>query len=384
MATDQETFTDIDWEQEEDDASFLRTKTIAEICAFAAVALLFVYDYFILANEGPTILKWDVLSVEWMFLVTVIALLFHLVLPLYQNPRLRGFYWSRFKKNKIAVGALGFLIFVFSIGILGPLVISPPETQFVNRIQPPMGITTVVDGVEKTGSAKYPFGTTAEGRGVFKLVIYGMRVSMEVGLIATVFAVTIGSIVGGIAALATATGRGMIDEVLMRYVDIQSTFPVFMLLLLIIYLFGAKLWLIIGLYGVFGWEGVARTVRGEALQRAEEPYIKAAEASGANMFYVLRQHLLPNSMNSIIITASVLVPGFILGEAALAFLGFSDPTTYSWGRTIAAGQANLADAWWITTIPGIFLFLTVLSFYYVGEALRDAMDPRQEVGEGGL
>lgn len=384
MATDQETFTDIDWEQEEVDASFLRAETIAELGAFAAVALLFVYDYFILANESPTIGNWDVLSVEWMFMLTVIALVFHLVLPLYKNPRLRGFYWTRFKKNKVAVGALGFLIFIFSVGIIGPLVIPPPETQFVNRIQPPMGITAVVDGVEKTGTAKYPFGSTAEGRGLFKLVIYGMRVSMEVGLIATVFATTIGSIVGGTAALATATGRGMIDEVLMRYVDIQSTFPVFMLLLLIIYLFGAKLWLIIGLYGVFGWEGVARTVRGEALQRAEEPYIKAAEASGADMFYVLRQHLLPNSMNSIIITASVLVPGFILGEAALAFLGFSDPTTFSWGRTIAAGQANLADAWWISTIPGVFLFFTVLSFYYVGEALRDAMDPRQEVGEGGL
>jgi peptide/nickel transport system permease protein len=385
MSTETETFTDIDWEEQSVSSISLSRQGIVEIVAFLALLAALAYDYWILANEGPTILNWDVLSVEWMLMATLIAIFFHFFLPLYQNPRLRGFYWTRFKRNKVAVVALGYLIVIFFIGIVGPALIEPPEVQFTNRIVPPVGITTMVDGVEKTGTWQYPLGTTAEGRSVFKLVIYGMRVSMEVGFIATVFAVAIGSVVGGVAALATSLDHGWVDEALMRYVDIQSTFPRLMLLLLLTYLFGAELWMVIGLFGFFGWQGIARTVRAEALQRAEEEYITAARSSGASMAYVLRKHLLPNSANSIIITATTSIPGFILGEASLAFLGFSDPSTYSWGRTISAGQANLAEAWWISLIPGIFLFFTVLSFYYVGESMRDAMDPRQEVeGGGGL
>jgi peptide/nickel transport system permease protein len=387
MASDyqSETFEDIDWDEQAVSTMNISKYGLAELVSVLTVVGLFVYDYYIIENEKPTILNWDVLSVEWLFMLTLIALFFHAALPLYLNPRRRNFYWKRFKKNKVAVVALVYLLVVFIIGILGPAVMSPPETRFTNRILPPVGITATVGGVVKTGTWQYPFGTTAEGKGVLKLIVYGMRVSMEVGLIGTVFSTVIGSVIGAVAALATALNIGWIDEALMRYVDIQSVFPTFMLLLLLTYLFGSELWMIILLFGFFSWEGTARTVRGEALQRSSEEYIKAARASGGNMMYIVRAHLIPNSANSIIIGATVAVPAFILGEAGLAFLGFSDPTTFSWGRTISAGQAHLNTAWWISTIPGIFLFFTVLSFYYVGEALRDAMDPRQQVeGGGGL
>ncbi|SEW16813.1 ABC transporter permease [Halobacterium jilantaiense] len=377
------TFEDIDWDTQKVSTGSISRYGLAELLSYLGLVALFVYDHEI--AEGPLILNWDVLSVEWLFIGTLIAIFFHAVVPLYRKPRLRQFYWRRFKKNKVAVVALCWLAFIFAVGILGPIFIDPPATRFTNRIVPPVGVTETISGTVKTGTWKFPFGTSAEGKGILTLIVYGMRVSMEVGLIATVFSVIIGSAVGAVAAFATSVGRGKLDEVLMRYVDIQSVFPTFMLLLLLTYLFGSELWMIILLFGFFSWEGTARVVRGEALQRASEEYITAAEASGANMLYIVRQHLIPNSANSIIISATVAIPGFILGEASLAFLGFSDPTTYSWGRTIAAGQANLSSAWWISTIPGVFLFLTVLSFYYVGESLRDAMDPRQEVeGGGGL
>ena len=385
MATENNdiSFEDIDWETQNVSTSLVSREGLVELACYLLIAALFAYDYAIVGNERPLILEWDVLSVEWLLAGTLVAMFFHIGLPLYRNKRMRQFYWRRFKKNRIAVVALGYLAVIFVIGILGPIFVDPPQVRFTNRILPPVGITATVDGVVKTGTWQYPFGTSAEGRGILALVVYGMRVSMEVGLISTIIAVFIGSIVGSVAALATATDIGWMDELLMRYTDIQSVFPVFVLLLLLIYLFGGELWMIIALYGFFGWEGIARTVRGEALQRSSEDYIKAARASGANMLYIVRAHLIPNSANSVIITASVLIPTFILGEATLAFLGFSDPTTFSWGRTISTGQSNLEQAWWISTIPGVFLFFTVLSFYYVGEALRDAMDPRQEIEGGG-
>ncbi|AAG20459.1 ABC transporter permease [Halobacterium salinarum] len=378
---DTATFEDIDWDAQGISTLGVSRAGLAELLSYLGLIVAFVYDY--TWNTGPLVFRWDVLSVEWLFIGTLIAIVFHAVIPLSQKPRLRAFYWRRFKKNQVAVVALGWLAVMFVVGVLGPLLIDPPTTQFTNQSVPPVGMSTTVGGVVKTGTWQYPLGTSAKGQGILTLVVYGMRVSMEVGLIATIFSVIIGSAVGAVAAFATSVGRGRIDELLMRYVDVQSVFPDFMLLLLLTYLFGSELWMIILLFGFFSWEGIARTVRGEALQRASEEYITAAEASGANMLYIVRQHLIPNSANSIIISATVGIPGFILGEASLAFLGFSDPTTYSWGRTIATGQVNLASAWWIATIPGVFLFLTVLSFYYVGESLRDAMDPRQEVDGGG-
>jgi peptide/nickel transport system permease protein len=206
---------------------------------------------------------------------------------------------------------------------------------------------------------------------------------MQVGLISMVFSIVMGSVVGTLAAFATSVDAGMVDEALMRWVDLQSVFPVFMTLLLLTYLFGSKLWMIVLLYGFFSWEGIARTVRGEALQRAEEEYILAAQAAGANTSYVLRRHLIPNSSNSIITLATLSIPGFILGEASLAFLGFSDPDTFSWGRTISSGQGYLEQGWWVSLFPGIFLFFTVLGFNFIGEAARDALDPRHQGEKGG-
>jgi peptide/nickel transport system permease protein len=391
MATERQdsagaTFEDIDWHAKEVRTSTATRRDYLELGAFAVLILTFVYDYSILQNEGPLILNWDVLSIEWMFIATLVMLFFHVVVPLYDRPRLRKFYWRRFKKNKVAVASLVYLVAIFIVGIFGPALMSPPEVSFRpgGRLVPPMFITSATaSGEMAAGSMAHPLGTTQEGRDVLKLVIYGMRVSMQVGLISMVFSILMGSVVGTLAAFATSVDAGMVDEALMRWVDIQSVFPVFMTLLLLTYLFGSQLWMIVLLFGFFGWEGIARTVRGEALQRAEEEYIMAAQAAGADTSYVLRRHLIPNSSNSIITLATLSIPGFILGEASLAFLGFSDPDTFSWGRSISSGQGYLEQGWWVSLFPGIFLFFTVLAFNFIGEAARDALDPRHQGEKGG-
>jgi peptide/nickel transport system permease protein len=211
-----------------------------------------------------------------------------------------------------------------------------------------------------------------QGRDVGVLIVYGMRISMEVGLISTLFAVTIGTAVGAVAAYS----GGLTDEVLMRYVDLQQSFPTFLLLVLLVFLYGGSLLLIIALYALFSWEGIARLVRSETFQRIEEPYVDAARAAGASRWWVVRRHVVPNVSNTVITAATLQIPAFILGEAALSFLGLGDPNTFSWGRTISDGRGELSSAPWISTIPGFVLFLTVLAFNFVGDALRDAIDPR--------
>jgi peptide/nickel transport system permease protein len=201
-----------------------------------------------------------------------------------------------------------------------------------------------------------------------------MQVSMKLGLITTLLVISIGTVVGTVAAYS----GGMVDETLMRYVDIQLTFPTFLLYLLLVFLFGGSLFMFIVLFGLTSWGGIARLVRSEALQLREEEYVLAAKSAGANAAYVIRRHLVPNVSSTVITAATLAIPGYILAEAALSFLQLGDPTIPSWGQVIAAGRSDLDTAWWISTFPGFFLFFTILAFNFMGDALRDALDPRAD------
>ena len=194
---------------------------------------------------------------------------------------------------------------------------------------------------------------------------------MKIGFIATFIAVLFGTTFGTVSAYA----GGWVDEILMRYVDIQASFPTLVFYLLIIYTFGGGLWLLILLLGIFSWEGMARYVRSKALSVTEEEYIKAVKVSGASSFRVVRRHMVPNTASSIITDTTLLIPGFLLAEAQLSFLGLGDPTVASWGQLIAAGRDALAFAPWIVLAPGLMLFLTILAFNFVGDALLDALNP---------
>jgi peptide/nickel transport system permease protein len=204
-----------------------------------------------------------------------------------------------------------------------------------------------------------------------------MEVSMQVGLIGTLISISIA--VG--VALSAAYYGGLIDEVLMRYVDIQQTFPTFFLFLLLAYTLGGGLFTLILIFGFAGWGASARIMRAEALQRRQETYLTAAKSAGAGTVWSIRRHLLPNISNSIITAATLTIPGIILAEAAIAFLGLGDPSVPSWGRIIANGRDELGRAWWTSTFPGVFLFFTVLAFNFLGDALRDALDPRHGGGK---
>ena len=387
MATDDPyRFEAIDWD--ELGGLGLSRESKLNYAVLGVFALLICYQYLVAGPSSPLVPGTEIVltPVDWMFVATLLLGVLYGALPAYRNAGRTRYYWRRFKRNKAAVVSAIYLAVILTIGTVGSFVLGPTSLNILQANQPPVGLSVAqettlscvgpVENGRCQGTMAHPFGTTSEGEDMLTLVVTGMKISMQVGLIGMAIVVFVGTAVG----LTAAFFGGLVDEVLMRYVDIQITFPAFFLFLLISYLFTPTLFLLIVIFGFFGWGGTARLVRSEALQRREEEYVTAARGAGAKSGWIIRKHLLPNVSSTVITVATLTVPGFILTEAALSFLQLTDPSIASWGKVIASGRGNLADAWWIATIPGVFLFLTILAFNYVGDALRDALDPRGESG----
>ena len=372
-------FEDVDWEQYEGGLELTPVR-IATVVTMAEIVAGWVLDYLFGSHRqpivdyqfGPVEFAPNPGNVEWLFTLTVAVLFFYGIVPLYRNPRRTKHYWREFKKNKAAVASLIFLAFVFLLAVFGPFVFGRPELDVANAYEPPV-FYRYLPGLEG-GTWDHPFGTMQSGEDLLQIVVVGARVSMMVGLIGCLIIIVLASAVGTTAAYF----GGWVDEVLMRFVDIMLTFPTFFLILFVVYLYGGDLFTIILILGFTTWTATSRLVRSEALQRNEEQYIDAAKNVGASERWIITRHLVPNVSNTIITAATLVIPSLILYEAVLAFLGFGDPNVWSWGRAISEGRSDIQNAWWIATIPGVFLFLTVLAFNFLGDALRDALDPRHE------
>ncbi|MFB6173818.1 MAG: ABC transporter permease, partial [Halobacteriales archaeon] len=279
--SDADRFEEVDWEAL--DRGFRPDRLLrgrVTTLTGGVLALAFLYDL-VLVGDRATVpaIGWDVTQLDWLFLLTLWALAAYVVVPLYENRRLTAYYWREFRRNRLAVAGLAYLTGVFALGLVGPILMDPPTLAITRGYQPPVGFSVasslptscvgeVVEG-RCRGTMAHPFGTTRRGRDVLKYIVFGMRVSMQIGLIGSLIVISIGTTVGTLAAYA----GGMVDEVLMRYVDIQQTFPVFFLYLLINFLFEINLFLLIIVFSLFSWGGIARLVRSEALQRREEAYV---------------------------------------------------------------------------------------------------------------
>lgn len=391
MATDRSNskFDQVDWDEVSSGSGReLTTNAKGTLVATGVLVAILLYDYFVVPDRTATFdaIGWgyDVPSIDYMFAFTLVLFGFYAVFPLYQNPRMTKYYWQQFKRNRPAIVSLVWLIAIFLIGVVGPLFISPAETELFRKYQPPVFMTieqnyviqcvgAMADGT-CAGTWQHPLGTTPDGRDILTMIIYGMQISMKIGFVATLIAVTIGTAFGTVSAYM----GGMVDEVLMRYVDIQQSFPTLIAYLLITYIYGGGLWLLILLLGLFSWEGMARYVRSKALSVTEEEYMKATKISGASSYRIIRHHVIPNSASSIITDITLLIPAFLLAEAQLSFLGLGDSTVSSWGQLIAIGRDYLSFAPWITLAPGIVLFITILAFNFLGDALLDALNPEAE------
>lgn len=216
-------------------------------------------------------------------------------------------------------------------------------------------------------------GSDQFGRDVLARLMFGSRISLFIGFFAVFIAITLGSVVGVVSGYF----GGPVDAVLMRFVDTLLSFPVLFVLLLAIALFGNSVILIILFLGLTSWMPVARLTRGEVLSLRERGFVQAARVLGFSSAHILVREILPNALAPVIVAATLQLGGLILVEAGLSFLGLGvQPPTASWGNMIGEGANALGSAWWLVTVPGLAIVVTVVSVNYVGEAFREALNPR--------
>jgi peptide/nickel transport system permease protein len=227
-------------------------------------------------------------------------------------------------------------------------------------------------------SAAHWLGTDGFGRDILTRVIWGGRVSLEIGLLATGLSVIVGTVLGGIAAYF----GGAVDTAIMRVADVFMAIPALFLILVVVALFGAGLTNTAAVIGLVTWAQVARIVRGECLSLRARDFVDAARALGASHRRILGRHVLVNALPVIIVQATLLLGQTILIESGLSYLGLgAQPPLPSWGNMIVEGRQFLASAWWVATFPGVAIFVTVLGFNLFGDGLRDALDPRLRAGD---
>jgi peptide/nickel transport system permease protein len=289
-------------------------------------------------------------------------------------------FWRRFKQDRVALVSLGFIIFLIVIAFAAPLVVDllglpGPNTQNLNL--------TDSFGSPLGPSASHPFGVDQLGQDVMSRVIYGTRVSLEVGIIGTGISTLIGVVVGTLAGFY----RGWVDTLLSRLIDVQLSIPVLLLGLgigaacsvrgCLSGLIQPGLGVIIFLIALATWPFMARIVRGLVLSLREREFVDASRAMGASDTRIMFREILPNLAAPILVYASLQIPLNILIEAALSFLGVGiRPPTASWGQMIASATPIFNTAWWYMVFPGVALLLTVLAFNLLGDGLRDALNPR--------
>jgi peptide/nickel transport system permease protein len=270
-------------------------------------------------------------------------------------------FWKRFSKNKMALAGSCVVIMLFVISLLAPW-IAPYDPNEID-----------LQKVLSAPSRDHVLGTDQLGRDVFTRMIWGSRISLKVGFVATGIAILIGTVLGAVAGYY---GR-WVDAVIMRFVDIMLCFPTFFLILAVIALLEPSIWNIMIIIGVTGWMGITRLVRADFTSLKERDFVLAARAIGASDLRIIFVHILPNAMASVLVAATLGVAGAILTESALSFLGIGvQPPTPSWGNILTAGKDNIDIAWWLSLYPGMAILITVLGYNLLGEGIRDSLDPR--------
>lgn len=267
----------------------------------------------------------------------------------------------RFFKHKLAIIGLFLTIFLLFMAFLGPY-LAPhrfDQQSLRNRFAAP--------------TSDHRMGTDELGRDVMVRIMAGGRVSLSLGFIVSLTSV----IIGGTLGIVSGYLGGKIDHILMRFVDFMLSLPSLAILLIMAYIIGPGFWNMVLVLVLFGWMGICRIVRGVTLSLKEEEFIQAAQALGVSTPRIIIRHLFPNTLAPMIVSATLGVGTAILSESYLSYLGLGiQPPTPSWGNMLMNARQYLSTAPWLAIWPGFFIFITILAFNFIGDGLRDALDPK--------
>jgi ABC-type dipeptide/oligopeptide/nickel transport system permease subunit len=273
----------------------------------------------------------------------------------------------RLRKNKIAMAGLVIISLFLIMALFSPWIAphDPLEQSLYDKLQPPVW--------EEKGTWTYPLGTDDFGRDLLSRIIYGSRISMLVGGVAVTISLFFGTLAGAVAGFY----GGIIDNIIMRLMDILLAFPSILLAIVIVAFLGPSLENAMIAIGVVSIPRYARIVRGSVLEEYSKDYVQSARALGARDTRLIFVHILPNCLAPLIVQTTLGFASAILEAAALSFLGLgAQPPTPEWGAMLANGRALILRAWWAVTFPGVMILCAVLGFNLLGDGLRDALDPR--------
>jgi peptide/nickel transport system permease protein len=276
-------------------------------------------------------------------------------------------FLSALKRNNIAKVAVSILVLVVFVGLFAPLIapMDPAAQNLIERLKPPSWL--------RGGSPGHLLGTDDLGRDVFSRILYGTRISLLVGVSATVVSGIIGTVIGIICGYY----RGWIDSLFMRLADIQLAFPTILLALVVVVVVGPSLWVVIVVLGIHGWMSYARVIRSEVLSLRSRDFVTAARAIGDSDLQIMYRHLRPNVLAPLATIGTLQIAAMIVAEASLSYLGFGVPPTIpTWGGMLAEGQLYMTTSWWIALFSGLAIMLTTLSINVTGDMLRDFADPK--------
>lgn len=269
--------------------------------------------------------------------------------------------WHRLRKNKMAVSGLIVLVLMCIVALLTPW-IAPytyQEQDLVLGAAPP--------------SPQHLLGTDTLGRDLLTLLMYGGRISLAVGFIATAVALLIGVLYGTVAGYF----GGRVDAVMMRFVDILYALPLMIFIILLMVIFGRNILLLFLVIGAVEWLTMARIVRGQVQSLRQQEFIEAAVSLGLSQWTIIRRHLIPNTLGPVIVYTTLTIPGVMLFEAFLSFLGLGiQPPQSSWGLLISYGVETMEEYPWLLIFPGLVLSITLFALNFLGDGLRDALDPK--------
>jgi peptide/nickel transport system permease protein len=280
--------------------------------------------------------------------------------------------WERLKHDRVAMVSLGVIVLICLVAIFAPVFTTltghPPNAQYRQ-----IGLSP--DGLPKPPSRTFWFGTDDLGRDVLVRVAYGARVSLGIGVLATLLTVVIGVVVG----LAAGYFGGFTDTVLARLIDVVLSLPFLLAAIALVSVFGPSLTITVLVIGFFTWASMARIVRGQVLSVKEKEYVEAARSLGAGDSRIMLVDIFPNVLAPVIVYATLLIPVVIVALASLSFLGLGlPPPTPDWGGMIDESRNYYQTSWWFMFFPGMALLITTLAFNLFGDGVRDAFDPRTD------